>query len=124
MRQAWRRTNEPGFMKTKCCQYEIDEARPVVAWNPYNGNVQCHNCGHVYVPADYQPMAGSPGFAARRERVAAGMLAALCSNPKLLTSGRNGKGLTDADRKAISDRKAKRAIEYADALIAALDWGA
>jgi NTP pyrophosphatase (non-canonical NTP hydrolase) len=38
-------------MKTKCCNYEIDPARPVVMWNEHNGVVQCHNCGHVYEPA-------------------------------------------------------------------------
>jgi len=42
-------------MKTKCCQYEIDPARPVVMWNEYNGVVQCHNCGHVYEPKIYGP---------------------------------------------------------------------
>ncbi len=26
-----------------------------VFWNPYNGIVQCHSCGHVYVPIPEPP---------------------------------------------------------------------
>ena len=37
-------------MRTRCCNYEINDDRPVVMWNPGNRVVQCHNCGHVYVP--------------------------------------------------------------------------
>ncbi len=25
-----------------------------VKWNPYNKVVQCHRCGHIYVPYDYE----------------------------------------------------------------------
>jgi len=40
-------------MKTACCSYEIDNKNPPVFWNEFNGVVQCHNCGHVYDPKQY-----------------------------------------------------------------------
>ena len=35
-----------------CCGYIacIAGADYPVMWNPYNKVVQCHNCGHIYVP--------------------------------------------------------------------------
>ena len=38
-------------MKTKCCDYHDPTA---VQWNPFNEVVQCHNCGHVYMPKEYK----------------------------------------------------------------------
>lgn len=32
---------------TACCGYHDPTA---IFWNEGNGVVQCHNCGHVYVP--------------------------------------------------------------------------
>lgn len=26
-----------------------------VKWNPYNQVIQCHSCGHVYLPARHLP---------------------------------------------------------------------
>lgn len=34
-----------------CC--EIAKETETIKWNPYNEVVQCHSCGHVYVPKDY-----------------------------------------------------------------------
>jgi hypothetical protein len=31
-----------------CCGYTDANA---VKWNPFNGIVQCHNCGHTYAPS-------------------------------------------------------------------------
>lgn len=34
-----------------CCGYQyVDDNYPVY-WNRFNGVVQCHNCGHTWVPA-------------------------------------------------------------------------
>lgn len=42
--------------RTPCCGYRFNPddppARAVVMWNPYNGCVQCHHCGQIYVPGD------------------------------------------------------------------------
>ena len=36
---------------TPCCNYVGIATMPhPVQWNPYNGVVQCHNCGHQYEP--------------------------------------------------------------------------
>ena len=53
-------------MKTRCCGYEFDPAKVPgakdprigcpVFWNVYNHVVQCHNCGHVWVPDELDPM--------------------------------------------------------------------
>lgn len=53
-------------MKTRCCGYEFDADKRAgsvgltvgcpVMWNSYNHVVQCHNCGHVYVPDGLEPM--------------------------------------------------------------------
>jgi hypothetical protein len=41
----------PSHPATPCCKYraELSNAYPVF-WNPFNKVVQCHNCGHQYVP--------------------------------------------------------------------------
>ena len=33
----------------------MDKCKPndSVMWNPYNKVVQCHKCGHIYVPKKY-----------------------------------------------------------------------
>ena len=35
-----------------CCDYVacVAGADYPVMWNPFNKVVQCHNCGHIYVP--------------------------------------------------------------------------
>lgn len=53
-------------MKTRCCGYEFDGSKAVgavdlrigcpVFWNKWNGLVQCHKCGHVYVPDGLDPL--------------------------------------------------------------------
>ena len=36
---------------TECCNYICPVSIPYpVMWNPYNKVVQCHNCGHVFIP--------------------------------------------------------------------------
>lgn len=36
---------------TPCCNYVADPSQGYpVFWNPFNGVVQCHNCGHTYSP--------------------------------------------------------------------------
>lgn len=35
----------------KCCGY-YDPS--VVKWNPFNKVIQCHNCGHIYEPKEYE----------------------------------------------------------------------
>lgn len=36
---------------TLCCGFAAASDRPFpVMWNPSNGVVQCHNCGHQYTP--------------------------------------------------------------------------
>lgn len=38
-------------LPTQCCGYIGQKAQDYpVMWNSGNGVVQCHNCGHVYVP--------------------------------------------------------------------------
>jgi hypothetical protein len=39
-------------MKTDCCgkEFTFTHDHPV-KWNPYNEVIQCHMCGHIYVPA-------------------------------------------------------------------------
>lgn len=48
--------------RTLCCNKPMmglggDPTRIVVSWNPYNGVIQCHACGSIYVdskdPKDY-----------------------------------------------------------------------
>lgn len=34
-----------------CCQYLFTDGDHPVKWNPFNGVVQCHNCGHIWEPA-------------------------------------------------------------------------
>ena len=35
--------------KLPCCGYEVETGMfGPVFWNPYNGWVQCHNCGTIY----------------------------------------------------------------------------
>ncbi len=36
--------------RTQCCGYVQSETDSIIRWNPYNGVVQCHNCGTMYVP--------------------------------------------------------------------------
>lgn len=49
-------------MKTQCCDYEPSSGIPYpVFWNPFNGVVQCHNCGTVYVPQKEVLMAYNKG---------------------------------------------------------------
>lgn len=36
-------------MESACCNSDPK----AIEWNPYNQVVQCHNCGHVYVPKVY-----------------------------------------------------------------------
>lgn len=39
---------------TECCGYSLSSnLQYPVMWNEYNKVVQCHNCGHIYVPKDY-----------------------------------------------------------------------
>ncbi len=41
---------------TTCCGYVYDEPNGYpVFWNPFNMVVQCHACGHVYVPEPPNP---------------------------------------------------------------------
>lgn len=36
---------------TECCNYSAPITLPYpVMWNKFNKVVQCHNCGHVWVP--------------------------------------------------------------------------
>ena len=36
--------------KTPCCNYTCTTDIPYpVMWNPYNKEIQCHNCGEIYV---------------------------------------------------------------------------
>lgn len=46
---------KPTPMKVPCCGYEVKDGDlgPVHA-NPGNGVVQCHNCGHIYQPKEYE----------------------------------------------------------------------
>ncbi len=40
--------------KAPCCKHRMVGVRnptPVVQWNQFNGVVQCHACGQIYVPA-------------------------------------------------------------------------
>lgn len=41
----------PFHLPTPCCKYraELSDAYPIF-WDPFNKVVQCHNCGHQYVP--------------------------------------------------------------------------
>jgi len=47
-------TEEPdiGFQnyEVPCCGYKASAKKYPVYYNPFNQCVQCHNCGHVYVP--------------------------------------------------------------------------
>lgn len=46
---------------TLCCNYEADPSLPYpVFWNPYNGVVQCHACGHQYEPVKIPSIANEP----------------------------------------------------------------
>ncbi len=36
-------------MNSECCGKNAE----AIHWNPYNEVVQCHHCGHVYVPKLY-----------------------------------------------------------------------
>lgn len=41
--------------RTPCCRAAITKMPSglyVVAWNPYNGVVQCHACGNIYIPEE------------------------------------------------------------------------
>jgi hypothetical protein len=38
---------------TACCGYVDTKA---VKWNPWNGVVQCHNCGCIYLPVPPRPV--------------------------------------------------------------------
>lgn len=41
---------------TPCCGYVCGTEHPhPVMWNPYNGVVQCHNCGETYTPGTQLP---------------------------------------------------------------------
>jgi hypothetical protein len=45
-----------------CCGYAcVGDAEYPVMWNPYNKVVQCHNCGHIYVPEPEQSPLDSDG---------------------------------------------------------------
>jgi hypothetical protein len=37
-------------MKTDCCGKGFNNDDCPVKWNPHNGVIQCHYCGHVYSP--------------------------------------------------------------------------
>lgn len=46
----------PDHTITPCCGYKWSEVQSnpyPVFWNPLNRVVQCHNCGHVWVPTEY-----------------------------------------------------------------------
>lgn len=46
--------------KTECCGYVARSTSPYpVYWNPFNGVVQCHNCGHVFKPEPLSQVAES-----------------------------------------------------------------
>lgn len=60
-------------MKRKeCSHFEA------VKWNPYNGVVQCHVCGHVYVPSEHEgdwlPIPGNKSHQKIFERFAESMV--------------------------------------------------
>jgi uncharacterized Zn finger protein len=97
-------------MKTPCCGYEIDNARPPVMWNEFNGVVQCHNCGHVYVPRKDNNL----------EELAIQIFLSRTSNPKLLSAVKTKTTLTDAERHQRALDRAARALIDARALLEAL----
>lgn len=37
-------------MENETCGENHEES---VMWNPYNKVVQCHQCGHIWVPKEY-----------------------------------------------------------------------
>lgn len=45
---------------TPCCNYTIRDEDPVVKWNPYNGVVQCHSCGEIYIPNKHRARGDAP----------------------------------------------------------------
>jgi hypothetical protein len=49
--QPQRTEQEP--VKLPCCGYADASA---VKWNPFNGVVQCHNCGQTYTPPQRKPL--------------------------------------------------------------------
>lgn len=95
-------------MKTQCCNYPIDDKRPPVMWNEFNGVVQCHNCGHVYVPK----VKGELG------EVALQILTARLSNPKMLHPGKAKITEEEGYRRAVS--RAQRAFRDAKAFLEVL----
>ncbi len=105
--------NGPGSKthKTLCCGYKIDNTRPVVMWNEFNGVVQCHNCGHVYVPRQKLELA----------EVALQMMAARESNPNLLRARKNAVVLTDVERIQQAESRARKAMIAAKAFLNVLE---
>jgi hypothetical protein len=48
-----RTEQEPVSVELPCCGYTDASA---VKWNPFNGVVQCHNCGQTYTPPQRKPL--------------------------------------------------------------------
>lgn len=87
-------------MKTSCCNYEINNENPPVKWNEFNGVVQCHNCGHVYVPK----------YKLNLQAITIQLLAARMSNATLLKGRKNVNPLSDAERYEQGKERARRAL--------------
>lgn len=92
-------------MKTLCCNYPIDDKRPPVIWNEFNGVVQCHNCGQVWVPKPQMALGD----------VALQLLCARMSNPQLMKSGKAT--LLPEERARLAISRAERAFIDARAFL-------
>lgn len=98
-------------MKTTCCNYEIDNTRPPVMWNEFNGVVQCHNCGHVYVPRKDNKL----------EELTIQIFCSRSSNPKFFKIVNNKPGISAEQRHKMAKERAERALGEARALLEVLE---
>lgn len=76
------RTEHP---PTPCCNYvcSTENAYPVM-WNPFNGVVQCHNCGEAYTPVTRPP--DIRGYWSKDGKFHEGMPPAGKPNPEWVTA--------------------------------------